>query len=334
MNIKRKRSNISRREFNSKLTKSGAGLAAAGIFSSFSNSRREDISNGKFIDVHHHLGGDLMTNHDHFTFDPIIKWMDKNRVSQTIVLSPIQYPEEFYPGRGGIMIRNDELLEKFEETKGRLVPFCLVHQDAFTSYKEIVKALKHFKNKGVIGLGELKPRDAKGNARNMPLDDPAMQRIYTACAEVDFPVLIHIDDKHAVDQPGLPALETVLKKFKDVNFIGHANGWWNSITGDVKEFKGYPKGKVTPGGAAVRLLEKYPNMYGDLSANSGLNAITRDPEFGLKFLTDFSDKLLFGTDAIGGTGRESHFDFYNNVGLPQEVKNKIFRENTRKLLKL
>jgi predicted TIM-barrel fold metal-dependent hydrolase len=129
-------------------------------------------------------------------------------------------------------------------------------------------------------------------------------------------------------------MESVLKEFPGVNFIGHANGWWNSLSGDVKKLNGYPEGRIAPGGAAVRLLEQYPNMYADLSANSGLNAITRDPDFGRKFLVDFSHKLLFGTDAQGGQGRESHFDFYNGGDLPQEVKNRIFRENSRKLLKL
>ena len=75
-------------------------------------------------------------------------------------------------------------------------------------------------------------------------------------------------------------------------------------------------------------------MYADLSANSGLNAITRDPDFGRNFLISHADKLMFGTDAIGGTGRESHFDFFNNVELPDDVKTKIFRANTRKLLKI
>ena len=316
------------------LAKGGACLAASGVLSSYAGIAQNNYSRGKFIDAHHHLGSNLMIDRDHFSFDPIIKWMDKNSVSQTVLLSPIQYPEKFYVGRGGNVIRNEELLEKFEETNGRLIPFCMAHPDAFTSHKEIVNILKRFKKKGVVGFGELKPSDALGNARNMRLDDSRMLRIYAACAEVDFPVLIHIDDKHAVDEVGLPALESILEKFHDVNFIGHANGWWNSISGDALEFKGYPKGKITPGGAAVRLLEKYPNMFGDLSANSGLNAVTRDPEFGQQFLIDFSDKLLFGTDAVGGTGREEHFDFYNKIDLPQKVKDKIFRENTSQMLNL
>ncbi|MFT7159380.1 MAG: putative TIM-barrel fold metal-dependent hydrolase [Bacteroidia bacterium] len=214
------------------------------------------------------------------------------------------------------------------------MPFCVVHQDAFSSTVEIVKVLKGYKNRGVIGFGELKPKDTLGEAKNLAINDPAMKRIYAACGEVDFPVTIHIDYKHAVDVPGLPGLEDVLKEFPQVNFLAHAHGWWNSISGDVSTFKGYPKEPITPDGAVLRVLEEYPNLYGDLSANSGLNAVTSDPEIGLKFLNDFSDKLLFGTDALGQNGGEGHFDFYNQLDLPLSVKNKNFKENAKSLLKL
>ena len=117
---------ISRREFNSKLGKIGAGLIAASVLPSFGTLAQNNPHEGKFIDVHHHLGSDLMTDSANFTFDPIIKWMNKNSVSQTVLLSPIQYPETYYPTRAGNIIRNDELLEKFQETNGRLLPFCLV----------------------------------------------------------------------------------------------------------------------------------------------------------------------------------------------------------------
>lgn len=266
----------------------------------------------------------------------MIDWMDRNSVSQTVVLALIQYPENHFPSQSENIFSSDEIFEKFEATNGRVLPFCVVHPNAYTSTKEIVKILKRFKEKGAIGFGELKPKNALGKSMKLALDDKKMVRIYEACAEVDFPVLFHIDSSFVVDIPGLPALEGMLKKFPEVNFIGHATGWWNSISGDVKEFKGYPKETIAQGGAAIRLLEKYPNMYADLSAGSGLNAITRDPEFGRKFLIDYSHKLLFGTDTFGGSDKssQSHFDFFNKIDLPENVKNKICRDNARSLLKL
>jgi predicted TIM-barrel fold metal-dependent hydrolase len=326
--------NITRREFNSRLGKMGLGLASAGIFPSAGWVKGIEYPEGKFVDVHHHIGKDLWTSTGPFTFDPIINWMNAHSVSQTILLSAFEYPQSYYTGRGESNVRHDQLLEMFEDTDGRLFPFCTVHHDAFDSYKEIAKLLKQFKRKGVVGFGELKPRDKDWNPGFVTLDDPCMKRIYAACAEVGFPVLLHIDNRHAVDTPGLPSLEKVLKEFPEVTFIGHANGWWNSLSGDVSELKGYPEGKIATGGAAVRLIENHPNMYADLSANSGLNAITRDPDFGIPFLIKYADKLLFGTDAQGGRGRESHFELYNQIDLPGEVRAKIFRDNTRKLLKI
>ena len=300
---------ISRRDFNSKLAKIGIGLLSASMFPSIVTGKQNRSFKGNFIDAHHHLDRDFLTSKDKFTLAPMIDWMDRNSVSQTVVLALVQYPENQPTGQSESIFSSDEIFEKFKATNGRVLPFCVVHPDAYDSTAKIVKALTGFKEKGAIGFGELKPRDAQGKSMKMALDDKRLVRIYEACAAVDFPVVTHLDSSFVVDIPGLPALEGMLRKFPEVNFIGHATGWWNSISGDVKDFKGYPTGKITSGGAAVRLLEQYPNMYADLSANSGLNAIVRDAEFGRKFLVDYSHKLLFGTDIFRGPDKESHPHF-------------------------
>jgi predicted TIM-barrel fold metal-dependent hydrolase len=58
----------------------------------------------------------------------------------------------------------------------------------------------------------------------------------------------------------------------------------------------YPKGPVTPGGITDRLLSDYENIYGDLSAGSGLNALLRDEEHAKAFLKRHQNKLLYGSD--------------------------------------
>ena len=60
----------------------------------------------------------------------------------------------------------------------------------------------------------------------------------------------------------------------------------------------YPDGPVAPGGAIDALMDKYPNMYGDLSAGSGAGAISRDMAFGREFLIRRADRLMFGTDFL------------------------------------
>lgn len=46
------------------------------------------------------------------------------------------------------------------------------------------------------------------------------------------------------------------------------------------------------------LFEKYPNLYGDLSANSAGCAPMRDPAFGLAFVEQYAQRLFFATDMV------------------------------------
>ena len=55
---------------------------------------------------------------------------------------------------------------------------------------------------------------------------------------------------------------------------------------------------VLPGGRVPELFETYPNLYGDLSANSAGCAMMRDPQFGLAFLEKYADRLFFATDMV------------------------------------
>ena len=83
---------------------------------------------------------------------------------------------------------------------------------------------------------------------------------YEACQEFEWPLLFHLDDIRCMDVPTLPHLERALKAFPKVNFIGHAAGFWASISGDAnaKDFQSYPKRKTVPGGALDRLMETVP----------------------------------------------------------------------------
>ena len=116
------------------------------------------------------------------------------------------------------------------------------------------------------------------------------------------PVIFHIGhtngDYGLIDEYGLPRLEKTLKQFPNLKFLAHSQRWWSHISGDITEetYHGYPDGPVVPGGRVVELMRKYPNLYGDLSAFSGYNALARDPEFAYRFMEEFKDRLLYGTD--------------------------------------
>jgi predicted TIM-barrel fold metal-dependent hydrolase len=165
-------------------------------------------------------------------------------------------------------------------------------------------------------------------------DDPLMMQIYAACQEVGIPLLFHIDAIRGKDSPGLPRLEHAIKAHPKLNFIGHGPGWWASISGDCKSLGSYPKGPVTPGGAIDRLMERYPNIYGDLSAGSGANSISRDKEFGRGFLVRRQDRLMFGTDYLQPGQPVPQFELFDNLDLPKVVQQKVFRKNAERVLKL
>jgi predicted TIM-barrel fold metal-dependent hydrolase len=44
------------------------------------------------------------------------------------------------------------------------------------------------------------------------------------------------------------------------------------------------------------MLSDFPNLYGDLSATSGRNALDRSPEFSRELVQRLQDKLIFGSD--------------------------------------
>jgi predicted TIM-barrel fold metal-dependent hydrolase len=132
-------------------------------------------------------------------------------------------------------------------------------------------------------------------------DAPEMQAIYRLAAERRVPVLMHW--QFGRYNHGFERFHTMLAKYPEVAFIGHAQTWWANIDArHADQTVLYPKGPVTRGGLTDRYLADYPNMYGDLSAGSGLNALTRDEDFTRDFLTRHQDKLLYGSDCNDHVG--------------------------------
>ena len=159
--------------------------------------------------------------------------------------------------------------------------------------------LKQYREEGAVGVGEL--------AVNHRLDHPFLEAVFQAAEALGLPVLFHMSPEEGfqygvVDEPGLPLLERALNKYPKLIFIGHSQPFWHEISGGAgksrEERYEWGKGPVTPGGRLGQLFEKYPNLYGDLSANSGGCAMMRDEAFGLAFLEAWKDRLMFGTDMV------------------------------------
>ena len=159
--------------------------------------------------------------------------------------------------------------------------------------------LARFQAQGAVGVGEL--------TTNRRLDDPFLQELFAAAEKLGLPVTIHMSPEvgysyGVVDDPGLPMLEEVLKTYPKLKLLGHSQTFWIEMSGDAPKDKegrnSWGEGPVVPGGRVPELFAKYPNLYGDLSANSGSRAIMRDPDFGLAFLETYADRLFFATDMV------------------------------------
>ncbi|NUQ63889.1 MAG: amidohydrolase, partial [Pirellulales bacterium] len=277
---------------------------------------------GKYVDVHVHLT-QPWGNRPHLNLAQFLAWMDQRQVAQAVIL-PLVSPEGWY-----YPISSDWVLEQTRSHRNRLVPFCDIDPRCnYLNPKSILAQLKTYLEAGAKGLGEHKCGG--------PIDSPGNLDIFRACSELKLPILFHSDSLRNTDEPGLPGLERCLREAPGATFIGHANTFWASISAvsDRNEFAGYPKTPVKPGGALDRLMDKYPNLYGDLSAGSGLNAIRRDPDFGREFLLRRADRLLFGTDYLADGQEVGQFEFLDQLDLPAEVQAKIFRDNARCVLGL
>jgi predicted TIM-barrel fold metal-dependent hydrolase len=278
---------------------------------------------GEFVDVHTHLGQTWNTTTP-LGAEELLRWMDANRIAQAVVLPLVSPEASSYP------LTTDFVLVQTRPYRDRLIPFCSI--DPRTSYtggqKAAVEMLKKYQDAGAKGFGEHKP--------GVPIDHPGNLVLFAACGEVGLPILFHLDNQRNTDQPGLPGLAKVLSETPQATFIAHGPGWWASISGDATQIDlgGYPRSKPTPGGAIDALMDKFPNIYGDLSAGSGAGAISRDLEFGREFLTRRADRLLFGTDFLAPGQDVPQFELYAKLDLPDDVRRKISHENARRILQL
>ncbi len=313
-----------RRQFLVELAGLAGGMFATGSISGRERPAAGPSSRGEGrIDIHTHLG-QPWNERGELTAAMLLKWMDEQRIEKAVVLPLISPEAWFYP------ITTEWVLKETEPYRDRLIPFCVVdpRTAVMAAGDQFTDLLKRYRDAGAVGFGEHKWGGA--------IDDPKNIALMRACATVDFPVLFHLDNDRNWDRPGLPGLEKLLQEVPEVRLIGHGPGWWASISGEVNQgdLHGYPKGPVVSGGALDRLMSKYPNLYGDLSAGSGHNAIRRDLKFGREFLIRNADRLMFGTDYLADKQVVEQFALFETLALPADVEEKIFRTTARQLLKL
>lgn len=266
--------------------------------------------------------------------DQLREMYDKLGVEKAVLL-PLTSPDN----QCGV-ITNEDIMEVVQANSDLFYWFCCIDPRMLynNGNSDFTYLLNYYKERGAKGVGEV--------TGNIPFDDPRMYALFRGCEKCDMPVIFHIGTHEGeygiIDELGLPRLEKVLRDFPNVRFLGHSQRFWSEISGDVTQANRgtNPAGKVVPGGRVVELMRKYPNLCGDLSANSGCNAVMRDPEFAYGFIEEFQDRLFYGTDICSPN---DIYDFRVKLGpfLDEAVQNdkisyeayvKICRDNALKLL--
>ena len=265
--------------------------------------------------------------------ETLIGFYDKLNIEKGVLL-PIVAPEAMLHA-----MTNENCKIIADQHPDRFIWFCNVDPRAVLNSPDcnLGYLLEHYKSLGAKGCGEL--------TANLYTDDPLVDNLFHYCEELDLPVTIHIAPGTygyygIIDDLGLPRLEKMLKKHPKLKIFGHSQCFWSEIGENTEETRGrYPKGPAN-GGRIAELLRNYENLYCDLSAGSGANALTRDREHAARFIEEFSDRILYGCD-ICAASNTFPFDFdafltsMRESGEISEANyRKIARENAVRLLGL
>ena len=281
------------------------------------------------IDTHVHLG-QLVKEDPGLKPGQLLRWMDRHRIEKAIIMA-VETPEEldFY-------LTTNELLRLTKPHRDRLLPLCAVDpRHRYPGRFDPYPILAHYMDQGCVGFGE--------NLCGLPVDDPMLQRVYEACDRLKIAMVMHFDGWINRDRPGLKGFEKMLATYKNVRFVGHSPFFWREISARVDPSRGaYPDEPVLPGGRIETLFKKYPNLYADLSAGSGYNAIHRDPEFGLSFLKRWKYRLMFATDTLHTrpstfgsiVGTPPMVDYIRSAGLSEHAYERITQKNAEKVFRI
>ena len=295
------------------------------------------------IDCHAHLFMDPKIRpypHAKTTFlsaEQQIEIMDTKGIDKTVIL-PINNAESPVEHQSA-----GEILAICEKYPSRFIPFCnLDPRNTDWDGKRNTAGkfdflLEQYRDLGFKGMGEFCP--------NLPWTDERVLNLLGACERVGFPVTFHtvtpsFPTYGVHDDLGLPGLEAVLKKFPKLKFFGHSAAFWSEISGDLtKEEKNhYPNTPIVEGGAVPRLMRQHPNLYGDLSAGSGLFSLQRDPEHAWRFIEEFQDRLMLGLDYCSTVNDMQHVEWITQArddgNVSEQAFQKIMWENVSRALGL
>lgn len=285
-------------------------------------------SSHSVIDIHQHLGYSGRAD------DVFLAHQRLMGISRTVLLPagrPMNCASTHDGASNGLEAHclGNEACYRFAQAHPREYAFAANEvPDAPEAIKEIEKYLKL----GAVMIAEQK--------FGVECDSPEMQRLYALAADYGVPVLMHWQYERY--NYGFERFHKMLARYPRTQFIGHAQTWWAHIDQSYRDDAAnlYPKGPVTPGGLTDRYLGDFPNMFGDLSAGSGLNALTRDEEHARGFIQRHQDKLIYGSDCddLSGAGAKCQgsetLATLRRLVPSDQIQRKLFWKNARRVLRM
>lgn len=313
--------NYSRREF---LTATGLGLAGAALMGCASSPART----APIIDIHQHVNYSDRP-------DDVLLQHQRTMGATTTILLPAGRPVNSAATHDGVSngleakAFGNEACYQFARAHA---PEFLFAANEVPDLDDATVEIEKYLKLGAVMIAEQK--------FGVECDSPAMQRVYRLAQTYEVPVLMHWQFQRY--NYGFERFYLMLEKFPRVNFIGHAQTWWANVDrgyrDDAKNL--YPQGAITPGGLTERYLADYPNMFGDLSAGSGLNALTRDESFTPGFFQRHQDKLLYGSDCSDHAGEGPECQGAQTIAAVRryapshQIERKLLYGNAKKLFRL
>lgn len=300
------------------------------------------------IDAHsHHYVRDAAE------LDRWVKTMDEVGIEKTIILSDAT-GQHF-----------DEIVRFYNEYPERFEVWCGID---YTGFDEpgygpaAVAELERCKQAGARGVGELsdKGRGLGGttNRPGMHIDDPRLVPILEKCAELGLQINIHVGEDKWMYEPMDASNDGLMNAWKwkippSPDVLGH-----DEVVGTLERaVKQHPHTTFiachfanccSDLGRLGRMLEENPNLHADMGARFA--EISPIPRAVSSFLTRYQDRILYGTDMhpepemyrvtfrLLETADEHFYPAYfrkyhwpmHAFDLPDEVLEKIYRENARK----
>ena len=281
------------------------------------------------IDMHEHyqVGGDV---------EVFLQAAGCFGISKVVLL-----PTGASPDNKGYKKHQERLIKHIsKQYPDQVIPFCTIDE----ADPEAVNIFEQCLKDGAKGL---KLIGGHPNFYDEPLNSPNMYKVYRKAAEYKVPILLHGSIINIPETKG--QLEQIYSDFPEVTFI-HAHYCSTIMTSiDLEQ--------------CAELLDKYPNLYIDLSMGGGIKRyhyyLRQDLAKIKEFVLTYQDRILFGSDIILNRSKSKDFDWlyqrikcdidlhqqeeyipafgeagiiHQGFNLDKEVLKKLYFDNPKKIL--